>query len=180
MADCSVNIDSLSFILSGKMVQIKFCSGAFLCCAVLLSHIWLFETPWDSSPPGFSAPGYFPGKNLELVAMPFSRGSSRPRDWTQVSLIAGRFFTIWATMEVQEYWSGGLSLLQGIFLTQEPNCRQILYQLSYQESPRSISVSHKKEAVRNNKQALALLRTFKLFSGQGLSFLDIPRGSQRH
>ena len=83
-------------------------------------------------------------------------------------------------MEVQEYWSGGLSLLQGIFLTQEPNCRQILYQLSYQESPRSISVSHKKEAVRNNKQALALLRTFKLFSGQGLSFLDIPRGSQRH
>ena len=36
---------------------------------------------------------------LEWVAYPFSRGSSRPRDWTQVSCIAGRFFTIWATRE---------------------------------------------------------------------------------
>ena len=37
---------------------------------------------------------------LEWVAMPSSRGSSRPRDWTQVSHIAGRFFTIWATREL--------------------------------------------------------------------------------
>ena len=35
----------------------------------------------------------------EWVAISFSRGSSRPRDWTQVSLIAGRCFTIWATRE---------------------------------------------------------------------------------
>ena len=34
------------------------------------------------------------------VSMPFSRGSSRPRDWTQVSHIAGRFFTIWAIREI--------------------------------------------------------------------------------
>ena len=33
--------------------------------------------------------------------MPFSRGSSQPRDQTQVSCIAGRFFTIWATWETQ-------------------------------------------------------------------------------
>ena len=33
---------------------------------------------------------------LEWVAFPFSRGSSWPRDWTQVSCLAGRFFTIWA------------------------------------------------------------------------------------
>ena len=31
-----------------------------------------------------------------LQAFPFSRGSSQPRDWTQVSSIAGRFFTSWA------------------------------------------------------------------------------------
>ena len=43
---------------------------------------------------------------LDLVAFPFSRGSSQPRDWTQVSHIAGRFFTSWATRETQEYWSG--------------------------------------------------------------------------
>ena len=31
---------------------------------------------------------------LEWVALPFSRGSSQPRDQTQVSHTAGRFFTI--------------------------------------------------------------------------------------
>ena len=43
---------------------------------------------------------------LEWVAFPFSRGSSQPRDWSQVSCIAGGFFTSWATREAQEYWSG--------------------------------------------------------------------------
>ena len=43
---------------------------------------------------------------LEWVAFPFSRGSSQPRDRTQVSHIAGSFFTSWATREAQEYWSG--------------------------------------------------------------------------
>ena len=42
---------------------------------------------------------------LEWVAIPFSRGSSQSRDRTGVSLIAGRFFTSWATREAQEYWS---------------------------------------------------------------------------
>ena len=36
---------------------------------------------------------------LEWVPMPSSRGSSQPRDRTQVSCTAGRFFTIWATRE---------------------------------------------------------------------------------
>ena len=38
-------------------------------------------------------------RTLEWVAMPSSRGSSRPRDWTEVSCVAGGFFTIWATRE---------------------------------------------------------------------------------
>ena len=33
--------------------------------------------------------------------MPFPRGSSWPRDWTQVSHIAGRLFTVWAAREAQ-------------------------------------------------------------------------------
>ena len=41
----------------------------------------------------------------EWVSIPFSRGSSQHRDWTQVSRIAGRFFTSW-TREAPEYWSG--------------------------------------------------------------------------
>ena len=39
---------------------------------------------------------------LEWVAVPFSMGSSQPMEWTQVSLIAGRFFTIWATREAPQ------------------------------------------------------------------------------
>ena len=47
---------------------------------------------------------------LEWVALPFSRGSFQPRDQTQVSHIAGRFYTSWATREVQEYWTGFSSI----------------------------------------------------------------------
>ena len=44
---------------------------------------------------------------LEWVAMLSSRRSSQPRDWTQISpRIAGRFFTILAPREAQEYCSG--------------------------------------------------------------------------
>ena len=38
----------------------------------------------------------------EWVAFPFSKGSSKPRDQTQVSHIAGRFFTSWVTREARE------------------------------------------------------------------------------
>ena len=38
---------------------------------------------------------------LEWVAFPFSRGSSQPRDWTQVSHTADRFLTFWGTREAQ-------------------------------------------------------------------------------
>ena len=40
-----------------------------------------------------------PGQNTGVDSFPFSRGSSQPRDLSQVSLIAGRFFTSWATRE---------------------------------------------------------------------------------
>ena len=53
----------------------------------------------DCSPPGSSVHGIFQSRILEWVSIPFSRGSHRPRDWTPVSCIAGRFFTIWATRE---------------------------------------------------------------------------------
>ena len=43
--------------------------------------------------------GILQAKTLEWVIIPFSRGSSQPRDWTQVSRIAGGFFTSWATRE---------------------------------------------------------------------------------
>ena len=56
--------------------------------------------PMDCSLPGSSVHGIFWARTLEWVAISFSRRSSRPRDWTQVSHIVGRHFTIWATREV--------------------------------------------------------------------------------
>ena len=53
----------------------------------------------DCSPPGSSVQRIFQSRILEWVAISFSRGSSRPRDPTRVSCIAGRFFTDWATRE---------------------------------------------------------------------------------
>ena len=55
----------------------------------------------DCSPPGSFVHGILQARILEWVAMSFSRGSSQPRDWTQVSQTAGRFFTVWATWKVQ-------------------------------------------------------------------------------
>ena len=55
--------------------------------------------PMNCSPPGSSVHGILQARIMEWVATAFSRGSSRPRDQIQVSHIAGRFFTIWATRE---------------------------------------------------------------------------------
>ena len=55
----------------------------------------------DSSPPGASVHGILQSRILERVAIPFSRGSSWPKDWTWVSLIMGRLITLWATWEAQ-------------------------------------------------------------------------------
>ena len=49
--------------------------------------------------------GILQARMLEWVAFPFFRGFSQPGDWAQVSRIAGRFFTSWATREAQEYWN---------------------------------------------------------------------------
>ena len=46
--------------------------------------------------------GILQARILEWVAVPSSRGSSQPRDQTEVSYTAGRFFTSWAIREVQE------------------------------------------------------------------------------
>ena len=63
--------------------------------SVVSDSLW----PMDCRPPGSSAHGILQAKILEWVAIPFSRGSSRPRDQTQISRIVGRFFTAWATRE---------------------------------------------------------------------------------
>ena len=71
-----------------------------------ISLVQLFVTPWTVAHQTPLSMGILQARILEYVAMPSSRVSSQPRDRTQVSFIAGRFFTIRATREAQEYWSG--------------------------------------------------------------------------
>ena len=71
--------------------------------------------------------------------MPSSRGSSQPREpWSPV--LQADLLPSEPPGKPKNTGVGSLSLLQGILLTKEPNpgllhCRQILHQLSYQESP---------------------------------------------
>ena len=51
-------------------------------------------------PTDYTVHGILQARILECVAFPFSRGSSQPRDQSQVSHIAGGFFTSWTTREV--------------------------------------------------------------------------------
>ena len=69
--------------------------------------------PMDCSLQGSSAHGILQAGILEWVVIPFSRGSSLPRDQTSVSCIADRFFTVWATREA-------LRVLKDIFIIYIP------------------------------------------------------------
>ena len=56
---------------------------------VKVAQLW----PTVCNPMGYIVYGILQARILEWVAFPFSRESSQPRDQTQVSHIAGRFFT---------------------------------------------------------------------------------------
>ena len=70
--------------------------------------------PMDCSPLGSSLHGILQARILEWVAIPFSRGSSQPRDLTCVSRITGRFFTVWATHSVTPVMASWLALANGM------------------------------------------------------------------
>ena len=87
-----------------------------------------------------TVPGILQARILEWVAFPFSRGSSQPRDGTQVSALQADSLPVGPKGKPKNTAVGRLSLLQGIFLSQQSNqgllhCRQILCQLSRQGSP---------------------------------------------
>ena len=76
-------------------------------------HLWLNEHMSESctcpslcNPTDYTGHGILQTRILKWVVFPFSRGSSQPRDRTQVSWTAGGCFTSWATREAQGYWSG--------------------------------------------------------------------------
>ena len=74
------------------------------CCKVKVAQSCL--TLCD--PVDYTVHGILQARMLEWAAFPCSRGSSQPRDRTQVSRIAGGFFTSWAIKEASLYssWMG--------------------------------------------------------------------------
>ena len=84
--------------------------------------------PMDCSPPGSSVYGILQARILEWLAISFSKGSSRPRDGTWVSHIAGRFFTAeppgknsWRKSRQYALWHCS----QQYFLALSPRAREI-------------------------------------------------------
>ena len=81
----------------------------FLCqrmCAQSLQSCPTLCDPRDCSPTVSSVHGILQARILEWDVLPFSRGSSQPRDRTCVSCIAGRFFTAWANNLKKLSWKG--------------------------------------------------------------------------
>ena len=65
-----------------------------MCMHAKFSHVQLCATLWTVALQTLLSMWILQARILKWVAMPTSRGSSQPRDQTQVSHIAGRFFTI--------------------------------------------------------------------------------------
>ena len=98
-----------AFFFNWSIVDLRYCVS-FRWTAKWFSYIYvcvckstqlcptLFD-PMDYRSPGTSVHGLLQARIQEWVAIPFSMGSSQPRDRPQVSCIAGRFFTVWATRE---------------------------------------------------------------------------------
>ena len=78
-----------------------------VCVPSCLSSVWLFVIVARQAPLSM---GILQARILEGVAMPSSRGSFQPRNWTHVSgvsCLSGRFFIHWATWEtLSKYWAG--------------------------------------------------------------------------
>ena len=91
---------TLSFPCCVHPLRLFFMSVFLLKWSEVAQSCLTFWDPVDCSPPGSSIHEIFQARVLEWVVISFSRGTSQPRDRTQVSCIVARGFTIWATREV--------------------------------------------------------------------------------
>ena len=120
---------------------------AMVSSAWLLSRVWLFVTPWTVTHQAPLSLGSLQGRILEWVAMPSSRGFSKPRDRTQVSHIVGRFLPSEPRGKPKNTGMGILFLFQGIFPTQESNwgllhCKRLFIRWAIRESNSITYICH--------------------------------------
>ena len=89
----------LHLLIPSSLQPLKFIDICCCCLHVFIHSVWLLTTPWTVARQAPLFMGILQARIAEWVAMSPSRGSSQPRDRTQVSHIAGGFFTVWATRE---------------------------------------------------------------------------------
>ena len=106
----NTNLESIDWVFNGISFEVK-CSEVTQSCPTLCN-------PMDCNVQDSSVHGIFQARVLEWVAISFSRGSSRPRDRTWVSRIAGRCFTIWATRPPGNGLGPFIKLLLKCFITE--------------------------------------------------------------
>ena len=83
-----------------KIQSASFVPGSYIRC--LLVNWKSFSCVWLCDPMDFTVHGILQARIVEWVAILFSRGSSQPREQTQVFHIAGGFFTNWVIRETQD------------------------------------------------------------------------------
>ena len=99
-------VTALPDIYPTKTLNDRVSATHYTLCAVLCLVTQLCLTlcdPMDCRLPGSSVHGILQTRKLEWVAIPFTRGYSQLRNWTQVSCIAGRSFTICVTGKPTSY-----------------------------------------------------------------------------
>ena len=106
-------MNSDSYVFSDSLIAqipsfLKMIWWNMVCVCVLVAQSCPIPcNPMDCTPPGSSVHGILQARILENSSIPegiaifFSRGSSQPKDWIQVSHMAGRLFTVWATREAK-------------------------------------------------------------------------------
>ena len=96
------------FLLSKKYLEVGLMKSLINIWLCVVSRLVLSDSLWpvDSSPPGSSLSMEFCRQEYwSLLPLPTLRGSSQPRNETQVSCVAGEFFyIIWATRETLNIW----------------------------------------------------------------------------
>ena len=113
-------LQSCRSIASPFILTLRICLHLKL--LLVTQSCWILCDPMDCSPPGSSVHGILQARILEWVAIPFSRGSSRPRDRTLVSPITGRFFTVWTSREAHLKLLALTYCLEFIFQTSTEMC----------------------------------------------------------
>ena len=102
-------------------LQSQILMNSFVVIVELLSRVWLLCNPMACSPPGFFVHGILQARILEWVTIPFSRGSSWSRDWTQVSWKGRQTLYHWATNFSEQYFLKHMYLGASLGGTEDKN-----------------------------------------------------------